>query len=150
MYYALHMLAHALSFSPWSLQYVQGSRHHTSTLVAVGLGLSALNIVALATAIIIVVLNRTDEAKIVLMRCYNRTPLAELEHVALENLLVGRLVDRVVHTDGRPDRELRRVHLAIVIGEGARAREELLAVGLMRQVRGGLLEDDEVKREGLA
>jgi len=43
-----------------------------------------------------------------------------------------------------------RVHLAIVIGEGARAREELLAVALVRQVRVGLLEDDEVKREGLA
>ena len=34
--------------------------------------------------------------------------------------------------------------------EGARAREELLAVALVREVRGGLLEDDEVKREGVA
>ena len=94
---------------------------------------------------------RIEQAEVVYvhLRHCGLAALAELEHVALENLLVGRLVDRVVHTDGRPDRELRRVHLAIVIGEGARAREELLAVGLMRQVRGGLLEDDEVKREGL-
>eukprot|EP00966_Prymnesium_polylepis_P183432 4251049-Prymnesium_polylepis.1 len=28
--------------------------------------------------------------------------------------------------------------------------EELLAIGLVREVRGGLLEDDVVKREGLA
>ena len=45
---------------------------------------------------------------------------------------------------------MRRVHLAVVIREGARAREELLRVALVREVRGGLLEDDEVKREGLA
>ena len=73
--------------------------------------------------------------------------LAQLEHVTLKNLLVGRLVGRVVHADGRPDCEVRRVHLAIVIGEGARPREELLAVALMRDVRGRLLEHNVVKRE---
>ena len=81
------------------------------------------------------------------VKCTAHAEVLELEHVALENLLVRRLVGRVVHADGRPDREARRVHLATVIGEGARAREELLAVALVREVRGDLLEDDEVKRD---
>jgi hypothetical protein len=59
--------------------------------------------------------------------------LAELEQVALENLLVGRLVGGGVDANGRPDREARGVHLAIVIREGARAGEELLAVALVRE-----------------
>ena len=80
---------------------------------------------------------RIEQAKVICVHLRRRglAALAELEHVALENLLVRRLVGRVVHADGRPDREARRVHLAIVIGEGARAREELLAVALVRDVR---------------
>ena len=79
---------------------------------------------------------RIEQAQVVCVHLGRRglATLAELEHVALENLLVGRLVGRVVHADGRPDCEVRRVHLAIVIGEGARPREELLAVALVRQV----------------
>eukprot|EP00966_Prymnesium_polylepis_P046144 1068485-Prymnesium_polylepis.1 len=74
--------------------------------------------------------------------------LAELEHVSGENILVRRLVGLSHH--GCPDGEAVRVHLAVVVGEGARAGEELLAIGLVREVQESLLEDDVVKREGLA
>ena len=37
-----------------------------------------------------------------------------------------------------------RVHLAVVVREGAGAREELLTVGLVREVRSSLPEDDVV------
>ena len=70
--------------------------------------------------------------------------LTELEQVAGENLLVRRLVCRVVYPNGCPDGEAVRVHLAVVVREGAGAREELLTVGLVREVRSSLPEDDPI------
>ena len=52
--------------------------------------------------------------------------LTELEHVALKDLLVRWPEGGVVYANGRPDREARGVHLAVVVGECAKAREELL------------------------
>ena len=76
-----------------------------------------------------------EEAKIIFMQLALAT-LAELEQVALQDLLPSRRKGRVVHADGRPNCETRRVHLAIVVRESARAREELLAFALVREMRG--------------
>ena len=62
-----------------------------------------------------------------------------------EDLLVVRLIRLLVHTDLGEEREEVRVHVRV--GEVARAREDLLDVGLVRNVRGGLLEHDEMERE---
>ena len=44
-----------------------------------------------------------EEAKVVFMRLALATLVAELEQIALQNLLVSRLEGRVVHADGRPN-----------------------------------------------
>ena len=79
-----------------------------------------------------------EEAKIIFIQLALAT-LAELEQVALQNLLVSRLEGRVVHADGRPNESARRVGSILpLLSEraSARAREELLAVALVREMRG--------------
>ena len=63
------------------------------------------------------------------------TALAELGHVALKNCLLGWHEDLAVGCDRDPHAEAVGVHLAIVIGQAAGEREELLRVGLVAEVR---------------
>ena len=58
---------------------------------------------------------RVQEVRVVFMEVGSLTALAKLEEVALENLLVCRLVGRVVYANGCPDGEAVRVHLAVVV-----------------------------------
>ena len=78
-------------------------------------------------------------------------PLSELEQVAFQNLLPWWCARLIVDAYGRPDCKARRIHLAVVVRESARAREELPCSVFpscgSREVRSRLLEDDPVKRE---
>ena len=96
-----HIALHALSRRPSAL------RSRSLRLVAASLHHVALSIF----------MDRIEQAKVMLMQLVRSglATLAELEQVPLEDLLGRRLVDRVVDANGRPDREARRVHLAIVI-----------------------------------
>ena len=66
---------------------------------------------------------RVQEAKVVFMKISSLAALAKLQEVPLEYILVGWPIGGEVDTNGRPDSKTRRVHLAVVIGEGARAGE---------------------------
>ena len=58
-----------------------------------------------------------------------------------------RHVDLAVCRNRHPDREIEGIHLAVVVREVARLREELLGVAFVRDVRGDLAEDRVVQGE---
>ena len=76
-----------------------------------------------------------------------RSVLAVLGDLLIEHLRGRRLVPVLVLADERERSEVVRVHVRV--SEVARAREELLDVAVVRDVRRGLLEDDEVEREAV-
>ena len=73
---------------------------------------------------------------------------AKLGIVALQDGLDGWLELRLVGAHHDEDAQIVRVHVRV--GKQPRAREVLLNVGLVREVRRDLLEHDEVQREARA
>ena len=75
-----------------------------------------------------------------------RRHLAVLALVALQQLLVGRLVASFILVDADEGGEEARLRLRVPIRQVAAERERLLGIRLVRQVRAHLLEERDVQR----